>query len=131
MTEEEVLDYRKTEKEIAIIIQKNLKLRAMKKPEEPVQILDPIEQDPTGRKQPPNSFFKRPFLMGAEWSMMKNSRLRVLNFMENKYDDQVVPLLNSFLVRTPENFKLVFVYNPIDKEARKQLGATFKNKLMI
>ena len=69
--------------------------------------------------------------MGAEWSMMKNSRLRVLNFMENKYDDQVVPLLNSFLVRTPENFKLVFVYNPIDKEARKQLGATFKNKLMI
>lgn len=52
MTEEEVAEYRKTEKEISIIMQKNLKLKSMKKPEEPVQILDPIEQDPsTGRNQ--------------------------------------------------------------------------------
>lgn len=63
--------------------------------------------------------------------MMKNSRLRVINFMENQYNDEVVPLLNSFLGRTSENFKLVFVYNPIDKEARKQLNASFKAKIMV
>ena len=48
MTDDQLLEYKKTEKEISILIEKNKKLKAMKKTEDPVPLLDPIEQDSNG-----------------------------------------------------------------------------------
>lgn len=71
ISSEDYSAYQVKNKEREAILAKNNKLRALKKAEEPVPYLDPVEQDSeTG-----------------DWYMMQYSTLRHFNLMENGFQD--------------------------------------------
>lgn len=55
LSDPEVIEYRKQEKEVSALIQKNLKLKSQKKPEEPITRLNPIEYDQKAGSNPLDS----------------------------------------------------------------------------
>jgi len=71
------------------IIEKNKKLKASKKPEEPVPILDDIEQQDDGT-----------------WMLVQNGQLRHLNLCMNLLDDSHKDEILALLKRTPEEFSI-------------------------
>jgi len=86
------------------IIEKNKKLKNSKKPEEPVPILDSIEQSP-----------------GGEWSLLKNMQLRHVNLCMNHLTEEVMPAVEAVLQRTNDEFGITLSGNTIPAEIVKGL----------
>lgn len=101
LTAEEIESYLKRAKEREAIIEKNKKLKAAKKPEEPVPIIEEVVQQ------------------GEQYFLMKNTKLKVLNLMQNNFSEQcfetVIAMLdlNQDLLLTIDN--KIFSKNLRDK----------------
>ncbi len=100
--EDQVEEHKAALKARDAIIEKNKKLKASKKPEEPVPQLDDITQisriNENGEEV-------------QEWVTMKNPQLRHLNVCMNQLDNDIEPCLNSIIDRTTEDFSLTISSN--------------------
>ena len=85
------------------IIEKNKKLKTSKKPEEPVPIIDNIEQDMTASEQP-------------TWVLLKNVQFKHVNLCMNDLNDDLKDTLLGVLKRTGEDFGVTLAGNPISTE---------------
>jgi hypothetical protein len=90
-----------------VIVEKNKKLKATKKPEEPVPVLDNLEsklmKDSEGVEV-------------TNWFLLKNPQFRHLNLCLNSIDDDVVETIETALKLTPDDFCLTLSGNPIGEE---------------
>ena len=96
------------------IIEKNKKLKASKKPEEPVPQLDDIQQ------------ITRVNSGGVEvqeWVTIKNPQLKHINLCMNNIDTEVEADLAALIERTTEEFSLTISSNPIEEEAIGRIHA--------
>jgi hypothetical protein len=87
--EEEAEAHIKKMKERDAIIEKNKKLKASKKPEEPVPLFDDIEQQEDG-----------------SWVMVQNGHIRHLNLCMNPIGDESQDAISDLLKRTPNEFSI-------------------------
>jgi hypothetical protein len=95
------------------IIEKNKKLKATKKPEEPVPQLDLIEQSTYVNSE------------GAEvqgWVLLKNMQFKHVNLCSNDINDEVKEPLAALMRRTNDDFGVTLSGNPISKAAVDHLS---------
>ena len=89
------------------VIEKNKKLKQSKKPEEPVPILDNIEQaniiGPDGNETP-------------GWVILKNVQFKHVNVCMNEIGDDIKDNLVNVLRRTNDDFGVTLSGNPVTKE---------------
>ena len=88
------------------IIEKNKKLKASKKPEEPVPQLDNIEQ------------IKRKNEAGEEieeWVTIKNPQFKHLNVCMNNIEDDIEESLQAVLERTTDDFGVTISSNKLSE----------------
>ena len=94
------------------IIEKNKKLKQTKKPEEPVPILDNLEQaniiGSDGHEAP-------------GWVILKNVQFKHVNVCMNEINDEVKETLAQVLRRTNDDFGVTLSGNPVSKETIDQL----------
>lgn len=102
--EEEADAHVKKMKERDAIVEKNKKLKASKKPEEPVPILDDIEQ-----------------LEDGSWVQVQNGQLRHLNLCMNPLDDNNKDDILNLLKRTPEEFSITLSGTNFSKDAINEI----------
>jgi hypothetical protein len=98
--EEEADAHLKKMKERDTIIEKNKKLKASKKPEDPVPLIDDIEQQEDG-----------------QWAIVKNGQIRHLNLCMNPIDDDAKDTILSLLKRTPNDFSITLSGTQMSKSA--------------
>ena len=101
--EDQVEEHKAALKARDAIVEKNKKLKASKKPEEPVPQLDEITQITRVNEQGDEV---------QEWVTMKNPQLRHLNVCMNNLDDDIEPKLASIIDRTTEDFSMTISTNP-------------------
>lgn len=89
------------------IIEKNKKLKASKKPEEPVPQVDVIEQ--ITRKNEDGEEIK-------EWVTIKNPQFKQLNLCMNNIDDEILEQLGTVLERTADDFGITISSNKLTEE---------------
>lgn len=87
--EEEAEAYIKKMKERDAIIEKNKKMKAAKKPEEPVPLIDDIEQQEDG-----------------SWMMVQNGHIRHLNLCMNPIGNEAQDAITDLLHGTPNEFSI-------------------------
>ena len=102
--EEEADAHIKKMKERDAIIEKNKKLKASKKPEEPVPLIDDIEQQEDG-----------------SWVMVKNGQLRHINMCMNPITDDSKNLILDLLKRTPNEFSITLSGTQMTKEVVQEI----------
>lgn len=88
------------------VIEKNKKLKASKKPEEPVPSLDLIEQATYTNAE------------GQEvqgWVLLKNVQFKHVNMCANNIDEECKEAVTALLKRTNDDFGLTLAGNPIGK----------------
>ena len=105
---EQVAAYQAKLKERDAIIEKNKKLKASKKPEENVPVMDIIEsknqKDSDGNEV-------------VNWFMLKNPQFRHLNLCLNNIDDTAQEEIEAALRITPDDFCFTLSGNPLSEEA--------------
>ena len=89
------------------IIEKNKKLKASKKAEEPVPQLDNIEQ--ITRKNEEGEEIQ-------EWVTIKNPQFKHLNICMNNIEDDVLEALQAVLERTTDDFGVTISSNKLTEE---------------
>ncbi|CDW82788.1 UNKNOWN [Stylonychia lemnae] len=97
------------------IIEKNKKLKQSKKPEEPVPILDNIEQQTSIAAD------------GSEvqgWVMLKNVQFKHINLCMNEVNDDIKENVALLLRRTNDDFGITLSGNPIGKDSIEFLQRT-------
>lgn len=102
--EEEADAHIKKMKERDAIIEKNKKLKASKKPEEPVPLIDDIEQTEDG-----------------SWVIIQNGQLRHINLCMNPIGDDSKELFLDLLNRTPQEFSITLSGTNFSKEAIQEI----------
>lgn len=105
-------------KERDTIVEKNKKLKASKKPEEPVPVLDNLESH-QGKDAEGNEV--------TNWFLMRNPQFRHLNVCLNQIDDLVVPPIVDALKITPDDFCFTLSGNQISEEGQKKLHDTVRH----
>lgn len=88
------------------ILEKNKKLKASKKPEEPVPALDLIEQ---------GAYFNPQGQEVQGWVLLKNMQFKHINLCANDINDECREPLAALLKRTNDEFGLTLAGNPISK----------------
>lgn len=105
---ENVPAYQLKLKERDAIVEKNKKLKASKKPEEHVPLLDNIEskmvKDEAGNEV-------------AQWSLVINPQFKHLNVCLNQIDDSACEDIEEMLQITPDDFCLTLSGNQFSDEA--------------
>lgn len=91
-------------KERDAIVEKNKKLKQNKKPEEPVPLIDDIEQQEDG-----------------SWVIVKNGQLRHLNLCMNPIDDESAEEIADLLKRTPAEFSITLSGTQISKSVVEKI----------
>jgi len=108
------------------IIEKNKKLKASKKPEEPVPQLDNIEQ--IVRKNEAGDEIH-------EWVTIKNPQFKHLNLCMNSIEDEFEPVLSSVIERTTDEFGVTVSSNKLSDEVieklHKKIITIHKNNLEL
>lgn len=84
------------------IIDKNKKLKASKKPEEPVPIMDALESEP-GRDAEGNEV--------TNYFLLKCPQFKHLNFCLNKIGDDSAKIIEKVLIQTPDDFGITLAGN--------------------
>ena len=95
-----------------VIVEKNKKLKASKKPEEPVPTLDSIEQ--ITKKNDAGETIQ-------VWVTSKNPQVKHFNFCMNDLNDDLEPCLSEVLNRTPDDFGVTVSSNKMSEEAVESL----------
>lgn len=99
------------------IVEKNKKLKSSKKPEEPVPLIDNIEQV-AGKDEEGNEI--------SSWVLVRNVQYKHLNFCMNPdIDDEIEDPLRNLLKRTNDDFGITLSGTAMSKETvdglRKEL----------
>ena len=94
------------------IIEKNKKLKASKKPEEPVPQLDNIEQ--ITRKNENGEEIQ-------EWVTIKNPQIKHFNLCMNNIDDDIFQSLSDVIERTTDDFGVTLSSNKLSEEVVSKL----------
>lgn len=94
------------------IVEKNKKLKASKKPEEPVPQLDDIEQISKKNEDGETE---------QVWVTIKNSQFKHFNFCMNNIDDDIEPALENVLKITNDSFGVTMSSNKINEELAGKL----------
>ena len=94
------------------IIEKNKKLKQSKKPEEPVPIIDNIEQVQHAEGSSES---------GPTWVMLKNVQFKHVNLCMNELNDDIKEAVLAVLKRTNEDFGVTLAGNPISAEVIQYL----------
>ena len=102
-------------KERDAIIEKNKKLKASKKPEESVPVMDLIEsknqKDSDGNEV-------------VNWFMIKNPQFRHLNLCLNNIEDTAQEEIEAALRITPDDFCFTLSGNPLSEESIASIQKT-------
>lgn len=101
-----------------VIIEKNKKLKASKKAEEPVPQLDNIEQ--ITRKTEEGEEIQ-------EWVTVKNPQFKHLNLCMNQLDDDLEELLGTVLGRSSDEFGITVSSNKLTDEVIQKLHEKIQN----
>ena len=101
-----------------VIIEKNKKLKASKKAEEPVPQLDNIEQ--ITRKTEEGEEIQ-------EWVTVKNPQFKHLNLCMNQLDDDLEELLGTVLGRSSDEFGITVSSNKLTEEVIQKLHEKIQN----
>ena len=112
---EQVAAYQAKMKERDAIIEKNKKLKASKKPEENVPVMDMIESK-NQKDQDGNEV--------VNWFMLKNPQFRHLNLCLNNIDDTAQEEIEAALRITPDDFCFTLSGNPLSEETVVQIQKT-------
>lgn len=102
--EEDADAHIKKMKERDAIIEKNKKLKASKKPEEPVPLIDDIEQ-----------------LDDGSWVMVKNGQLRHINLCMNPIGNDSKQVILDLLKRTPTEFSITLSGTQMTKDVIEEI----------
>lgn len=94
------------------IVEKNKKLKASKKPEEPVPQLDDIQE--ITRINSGGQEIK-------EWVTIKNPQLKHINLCMNSIDNEAEAPLIALVERTTDEFSLTVSSNPIEQESLQKV----------
>ncbi len=94
------------------IVEKNKKLKASKKPEEPVPQIDNIEQ--ITRKNDDGEDFQ-------EWVTTKNLQFKHLNLCINNLDDDSEEAISNLFSRTSDEFGITISSNKLSEDAIQRL----------
>ena len=86
------------------IIAKNKKLKASKKPEEPVPIIDDVEQNDDG-----------------SWVMLQNCQIRHINLCMNKIGDDSKDVILDLLKRTGQEFSITLSGTQFSREVIQEI----------
>ncbi len=109
---DQVVAYQTKLKDRDALIEKNKKLKAAKKPEDPVPVMDQIEskiqKDAEGNEV-------------TNWFMIKNPQFRHLNLCLNNIEDTAQEDIENALKNTPDDFCLTLSGNPLTEEVIAQL----------
>lgn len=97
------------------IIDKNKKLKASKKPEEPVPILDNIEQ---------STYINAEGQEVQGWVMLKNVQFKHINVCMNDIGDEIKESIVALLRRTNDDFGITLSGNPLSREVIESLQRT-------
>jgi hypothetical protein len=98
-------------KERDAIIEKNKKLKASKKPEEPVPMIDDIEQEEDG-----------------SWVIVRNGQIRHINLCMNPLTDDDKDDILSLLKRTPIEFSITLSGTEFSQSTIKQIWNELKTE---
>lgn len=101
MSPEEVENYQKKAKERDAIMEKNKKLKNQKKPEEPIPFLEELTQ------------------IGDNYYIVRNTKLKSLNLMQNKFTNCYDLVVN--LLKQTESLFITLDNSLFDKEQRHSL----------
>ena len=99
-------------KERDAIIEKNKKLKASKKPEEPVPLYDSIESKVV-KDEAGNDY--------TQWFVIVNPQFKHLNVCLNQIDDTAVADIERMQQITPDDFCLTLSGNQFSDESVQQL----------
>ena len=97
------------------IVEKNKKLKQSKKPEEPVPIIDNIEQANTTNHEGQEV---------AGWVMLKNVQFKHVNLCMNNLNDDLKETLLAVLKRTNDDFGVTLSGNSIASEVIQYVQQT-------
>ena len=100
------------------IVEKNKKLKASKKAEEPVPQLDNIEQ--ITRKNEEGEDIQ-------EWVTFKNPQFKHLNLCMNNLDDDMEEILGTVLARSADDFGITISSNKFTEDVIKNLHEKIQN----
>jgi hypothetical protein len=100
-----------------VIIEKNKKLKASKKPEEPVPVLDNIEQI-TKKLESGETV--------QVWVTIKNPQFKHFNLCMNNIDDDIEPMLTEVLSRTNDEFGVTLSSNKVSEEVIENMHAKIR-----
>lgn len=114
---EQVESYQAELKKRDAIVEKNKKLKASKKPEEPVPILDSLESEPS--KDADGNDITNYFLL-------KCPQFKHLNLCLNKVGDESMALIQQVLSQTPDDFGITLSGNPISGPVVERIQASVK-----
>jgi hypothetical protein len=99
-------------------MEKNKKLKASKKPEEVVPLLDNLEskvsRDDSGAEV-------------TNWFLLVNPQFKHLNICLNQIDDSALEAINDVLSITPDDFQLTLSGNAFADESVQSIYATIKS----
>lgn len=115
MTTEEVEQHNKRVKERDQLIEKNKKLKIQKKPEEPIPILDEIS------------------LIGETYYVMKNTRIKNFNIMQNKFTNDCFAAITHIL-DVNEDITVTIdgkIFDKNEKAILSDLQGKYANKLFL
>lgn len=111
---EKVAQHQQELKARDLIVEKNKKLKAQKKPEEMVPVLDNLESEVHRDES------------GADvtvWYMVRNPQFKHLNLCLNQIDDSIMDRIEEVLMNTSDDFGITMSGNPITASRVKDLHA--------
>ena len=103
---------------------KNKKLRAGKKPEDPIIMQDPIEEITKESDAADDEEIKQMITWGG-------SHIKMLNLGLNLLDDNLRRPLGSFLGKVHKDFMLVLEYNRFGNKLKELIKRKFKKNVQI
>lgn len=95
-----------------VIIEKNKKLKAQKKPEELVPVLDNLESE-IQRDENGNDV--------TVWYLLRNPQFKHLNLCLNQVDDDVLERVEELMTSTNDDFGLTLSGNPLSAPKVKEI----------
>jgi len=97
--------------------------------EEPVPILDPIQQLEDGSNKLIHTFILS--FLSSGWILLKNNKISLINLALNGFDDESVPAFARFLSNTGDHFTLVLAENKLTETSKAELKSKFQNRIML
>jgi hypothetical protein len=112
MSNEDVENHNKKLKERDAIIERNKKLKIMKKPEEPLPVIPDVEN------------------IEGQFYIIKNTKLRNLNFIQNNFTGECLNTL-SYILETNQELNIAFDEKIFERQDREKLKSKYSVRLYL